>query len=81
MWVSVNLIRADFFPRFEANCLSGRNSHFFTRSGIATNAALARLYDKDPETAQLNPLSALQRTLERLEDRFHRNFRFNLCDV
>jgi hypothetical protein len=36
---------------------------------------------KDSKTTQLDSLTALQRILERIEDRFHRNFRFDLGDI
>jgi hypothetical protein len=80
-WISANAVRTDFLARFETNRLAGWNGHLLARPWVPTDAALARLYYEDSETAQLDPFPALERILERGENRFYRYFRFDLGDV
>ena len=44
------------FARLEADGATGRNPHLFTGSGVAPDAALARLHLEDTEAAQLDAL-------------------------
>jgi hypothetical protein len=74
-------VRTDFFTRLKSNRFAGWNGHLLACPWISTDAALSRLYYKDPETAQLDSFPPLERILERGENRFYRYFRFNLRDV
>jgi hypothetical protein len=74
-------VGADFFSRFEPYCFARRDCNFFTRPGIPPHAALSGLDDEDSKSSQLDSFTTLQRILERIEDRFHRNFRFDLRDI
>ena len=76
-----NLVGAYFFPRLETYRFAWRNSDLFSRARISAYAAFSGFDDKNPKSPQLNSFASLQRILERIEDRFHRNFRFHFGDV
>src|SRR5207247_9482601 len=56
------------FAGLEPNRPAGRNAHFLAGPRVAPDAALARLYLKDPESAQLDPLATLHGSPHRVED-------------
>jgi hypothetical protein len=74
-------VGADFFSWLESYCFARRNCNFFTRPGISPYAALSGLDDEDSKSSQLDSIATLERILERIEDRLHRNFRFDLCNI
>jgi len=57
------------FAGFEANSLTGRNRHFAARARIASDAAFARLNDKNAESAQLDATTGGESLLHCLEQR------------
>lgn len=63
-------LRLEFLAGLESDGLAGRNISDFSRSRVASNAALPRFDDEYAEAAQLDSLAALQRALHRFEQRF-----------
>jgi len=70
-----------FFAGFEADSFAGRDVGYFSRSRIATNAALARFDDEHAKSSQLDPLAALQSILHRLEQRFDGSLSFDFWNA
>jgi len=75
---SVIVVALKFFAGLESNRLTQRDRYFFARARIASDAALARLYNEDAKAAQLDPIASRQRVLHRIEERFNRLFGFQL---
>ena len=76
-----DLVGAYFFARLEAYRFAWRDGDFLTSARIASHATLPWFYNKYSKSPQLNSFTTLQRVFERIEDRFHRNFRFYFCDI
>src|ERR1700682_99460 len=73
-----SIMPLQFFAGFEANRFPGRDGDFFTSARVAAYATLARLNDKDSETAQFDALAARQCLLHRMKKGVHRLFGFHL---
>src|SRR5207237_5440855 len=58
--LAVSAVRLQLLAGFESNRLARRDRNFFARARVATYATLARLHDKDPKPAQLDPVAARQ---------------------
>src|ERR1700752_2219069 len=69
------------FAGLEADGASGRNADFLARAGVAADAALPRLYLKDPEPAQLDAFAALHGGPHRVEHRVDCHLSFDFGDV
>jgi hypothetical protein len=75
------LSRLKFFSRLKPDGLARRNVGDFSRSRIASNAALPGLDDEHAEAAQFYALAALQRLFHRLEQRLNCYFGFDLWNA
>jgi len=74
-------LRLEFLAGLEPDGFAGRNFSDLSRSRVPSNAALARLNDEHAEAAQLDSLTALQRILHRIEQRFHRRLCLSFWDA
>src|SRR5207244_12378799 len=81
IFLAVTLLRVQFLSRLETNGLTRRNRDLLARPRIASNAALARLYDKDAKASQLDTFTAGQRFLHRMKECVHGLFRFQFRDA
>src|SRR6185503_6676295 len=75
------LQRLQLFAGLEADRLAGRDRHLDARLRVAPDAALAIAHLEDAEAAQLDPLAARQRVLDRVEDGVDRFGRLDARDV
>src|SRR5437588_9420356 len=81
IFLAVSFVRVQFLSRLETNCLAGRDRDLLTRTRVAADAPLARLYDKDAKAPQLDAFTAGQRFLHRMKERVHGLFRFQFRDA
>src|SRR5438132_14417349 len=81
IFIAVSLVRVQFLSRLETNCLASRDRNLLARTRIASDTALARLYDKDAKTPQLDAFTAGQRLLHRMKERVHGLLRFQFRDA
>jgi hypothetical protein len=72
--------RLEFFPRFEPNCLAGRNGNLRPCARIPSDAGFARPDVENPKATQLNAITVAERFFHGFEDCLHSHFRFSLCD-
>ena len=59
------------FARLEANCFAWSNGDFSARSGIASDACLARLDGEDTEATQFDAVTRDKGLLHAVEDGVH----------
>jgi hypothetical protein len=71
--------RLQVFTRLETYGLSRRDVYFRTGSGVPADTGLPRLYRKDAEAPQLNPIVGLEGILHAIEDRVDCLLRFRFA--
>jgi len=71
----------EVLARLEPDRLARRYPDFLSCSGVAANPFLSRLDLEDPETAQLDPFSAVQRLFHHHENRVDRLFSLYLGEA
>ena len=81
IFLAVSFVRVQFLSRLETNCLARRNRDLLARTRISSDTALARLYDKDAKTPQLDAFTAGQRFLHRMKERVYGLFRLQFRDA
>src|SRR5436853_7499329 len=81
IFLAVSLVRVQFLARLETNCLASRDRDLLARTRIASDTALARLYDKDAKAPQLDAFTTGQCFLHRMKERVHGLFRFQFRDA
>jgi hypothetical protein len=74
------LQRLQVLTGLESHCLSGRDVHFGSGSGITTDSRFARFDGEDAEAAQLNPIVAFQSVFHAIEDGVDGLLGFRLAD-
>src|SRR5437764_8802367 len=81
IFLAVSLVRVQFLSRLETNCLASRDRDLLARTRIASDTALARLYDKDDKAPQFDAFTAGQCFLHRMKESVHGLFRFQFRDA
>src|SRR6266446_7758862 len=81
IFLAVSLVRVQFLSRLEANCLASGDRNLLASTRIASDTALARLYDKDAKASQFDAFTAGQRFLHRMKERVYGLFRLQFRDA
>ena len=64
----------EIFASFETNCSAGRNSDFFSGTGISSDASFASLDLEHPKATELNAFSTLHAHPHSVKNGVHGNF-------